>query len=360
MSRVYNFSAGPAVLPEEVLKEAAEEMLDYRGCGMSVMEMSHRSKMFENIIQEAESDLRDLLEIPDNYKVLFLQGGASQQFSMIPMNLMKNRVADYIVTGQWAKKAWQEAQKYGKANKIASSEDKIYSYIPDCSDLPVSPDADYVYICENNTIYGTKFKKLPNTKGKTLVADVSSCFLSEPVDVSKYGILYGGVQKNIGPAGMVISIIREDLITEDVLPGTPTMLTFKTHADAASMYNTPNCYCIYMCGKVFKWLKKMGGLSAMKERNEKKAKILYDFLDSSSLFKGTVVPEDRSLMNVPFITGNKELDAKFVKEAQEAGLENLKGHRSVGGMRASIYNAMPVEGVEALVNFMKNFEKENG
>ena len=335
-------------------------MLDYRGCGMSVMEMSHRSKMFENIIQEAEADLRDLLEIPDNYKVLFLQGGASQQFAMIPMNLMKNRVADYIVTGQWAKKAWQEAQKYGKANKIASSEDKTYSYIPDCSDLPISPDADYVYICENNTIYGTKFKKLPNTKGKTLVADVSSCFLSEPVDVSKYGILYGGVQKNIGPAGMVISIIREDLITEDVLPGTPTMLTFKTHADAGSMYNTPNCYCIYMCGKVFKWLKKMGGLSAMKERNEKKAKILYDFLDSSSLFKGTVVPEDRSLMNVPFVTGNKNLDAKFVKEAQEAGLENLKGHRSVGGMRASIYNAMPIEGVEALVNFMKNFEKENG
>ena len=335
-------------------------MLDYRGCGMSVMEMSHRSKMFENIIQEAEADLRDLLEIPDNYKVLFLQGGASQQFAMIPMNLMKNRVADYIVTGQWAKKAWQEAQKYGKANKIASSEDKTYSYIPDCSDLPISPDADYVYICENNTIYGTKFKKLPNTKGKTLVADVSSCFLSEPVDVSKYGILYGGVQKNIGPAGMVISIIREDLITEDVLPGTPTMLTFKTHADAGSMYNTPNCYCIYMCGKVFKWLKKMGGLSAMKERNENKARILYDFLDSSSLFKGTVVPEDRSLMNVPFVTGNKDLDAKFVKEAQEAGLENLKGHRTVGGMRASIYNAMPVEGVEVLVNFMKNFEKENG
>ena len=358
--RVYNFSAGPSMLPLEVLERAGAEITNYQGSGMSVMEMSHRSKMFENIIQEAESDLRDLLEIPDNYKVLFLQGGASQQFAMIPMNLMKNRVADYIVTGQWAKKAWQEAQKYGKANKIASSEDKIYSYIPDCSDLPVSPDADYVYICENNTIYGTKFKKLPNTKGKTLVADVSSCFLSEPVDVSKYGILYGGVQKNIGPAGMVISIIREDLITEDVLPGTPTMLTFKTHADAASMYNTPNCYCIYMCGKVFKWLKKMGGLSAMKERNEKKAKILYDFLDSSSLFKGTVVPEDRSLMNVPFITGNKELDAKFVKEAQEAGLENLKGHRSVGGMRASIYNAMPVEGVEALVNFMKNFEKENG
>ena len=360
MSRVYNFSAGPAVLPEEVLQEAAKEMLDYRGTGMSVMEMSHRSKAFEEIITAAEQDLRDLMQIPDNYKVLFLQGGASQQFAMIPMNLMKNKVADYIVTGQWAKKAWQEAQKYGKANKIASSEDKTYSYIPDCSDLPISPDADYVYICENNTIYGTKFKKLPNTKGKTLVADVSSCFLSEPVDVSKYGILYGGVQKNIGPAGMVISIIREDLITEDVLPGTPTMLTFKTHADAGSMYNTPNCYCIYMCGKVFKWLKKMGGLSAMKERNENKARILYDFLDSSSLFKGTVVPADRSLMNVPFVTGNKDLDAKFVKEAQEAGLENLKGHRTVGGMRASIYNAMPVEGVEALVNFMKNFEKENG
>ena len=360
MSRVYNFSAGPAVLPEEVLKEAAEEMLDYRGCGMSVMEMSHRSKMFEEIIQGAEADLRDLLQIPDNYKVLFLQGGASQQFAMIPMNLMKNRVADYIVTGQWAKKAWQEAQKYGKANKIASSEDKTFSYIPDCSDLPISPDADYVYICENNTIYGTKFKELPNTKRKTLVADVSSCFLSEPVDVSKYGILYGGVQKNIGPAGMVISIIREDLITEAVLPGTPTMLTFKTHADADSLYNTPNSYCIYICGKVFQWLKKMGGLSAMKERNEQKAKLLYDFLDESSLFHGTVVPKDRSLMNVPFITGNTDLDAKFVKEAKEAGFENLKGHRSVGGMRASIYNAMPVEGVKALVDFMRTFEKENG
>lgn len=360
MSRVYNFSAGPAVLPEVVLQEAAEEMMDYRGCGMSVMEMSHRSKMFETIIQEAEADLRELLQIPDNYKVLFLQGGASQQFAMIPMNLMKNRVADYIVTGQWAKKAWQEARKYGKANKIASSEDKTFSYIPDCSDLDISPDADYVYICENNTIYGTKFKTLPNTKGKILVSDVSSCFLSEPMDISKYGIVYGGVQKNIGPAGMVISIIREDLITSDVLEGTPTMLTYKTHADAGSLYNTPNCYCIYMCGKVFKWLKAMGGLSAMKERNERKAKLLYDFLDESQLFKGTVVPKDRSLMNVPFVTGNQELDAKFVKEAAEAGLENLKGHRSVGGMRASIYNAMPVEGVEALVAFMRKFEKENG
>ena len=359
MSRVYNFSAGPAVLPEEVLKEAQEEMLDYRGCGMSVMEMSHRSKVFQNIIDEAEADFRDLMGIPSNYKVLFLQGGASLQFSMIPMNLMKNGVADYIVTGQWAKKAYAEAQKYGKTNKIASSEDKTFSYIPDCSDLPISPDADYVYICENNTIYGTKYKKLPNTKGKTLVADVSSCFLSEPVNVSDYGIIYGGVQKNIGPAGMVISIVRDDLITDDVLPGTPTMMKFKTHADAGSLYNTPNCYCIYMCGKVFKWLKKMGGLEVMKQRNEEKAKLLYDFLDQSKLFKGTVVPEDRSLMNVPFITGNADLDAKFVKESKEAGLENLKGHRTVGGMRASIYNAMPKEGVEALVAFMKKFEEEN-
>ncbi len=327
---------------------------------MSVMEMSHRSQMFADIIETAEADLRELMNIPDNYKVLFLQGGASQQFSAIPMNLMKNKVADYIITGQWAKKACQEAQRYGKVNIIASSEDKTYTYIPDCSDLPISEDADYVYVCWNNTIYGTKYKTLPNTKGHILVADVSSCFLSEPMDVSKYGVVYGGVQKNIGPAGVVIAIIREDLITDDVLPGTPTLLKWKTQADADSLYNTPPCYNIYICGKVFKWIKKMGGLSAMKERNEKKAKILYDFLDSSSLFKGTVVPEDRSLMNVPFVTGNKDLDAKFVKEAQEAGLENLKGHRSVGGMRASIYNAMPIEGVEALVNFMKNFEKENG
>ena len=278
---------------------------------------------------------------------------------MIPMNLMKNRVADYIVTGQWAKKAYQEAQKYGKANKIASSEDETFRYIPDCSDLPISPDADYVYICENNTIYGTKYKKLPDTKGKLLVSDVSSCFLSAPMDVTKYGIVYGGVQKNIGPAGMVISIVREDLITEDVLPGTPTMMQFKTHADNRSMYNTPNCYCIYICGKVFKWLKSMGGLEAMKERNEKKASILYNFLDESELFKGTVRREDRSLMNVPFVTGDSQMDAKFVAEAAEAGFVNLKGHRTVGGMRASIYNAMPVEGVEKLVAFMKEFEKEN-
>lgn len=359
MKRVYNFSAGPAVLPEEVLKEAADEMLDYRGCGMSVMEMSHRSKVYDQIIKEAEADLRDLMNIPDNYKVLFLQGGASQQFAMIPMNLMKNRVADYIVTGQWAKKAWKEASIYGKANAIASSEDKTFSYIPDCSDLPVSEDADYVYICENNTIYGTKFKTLPNTKGKPLVADVSSCFLSEPVDVTKYGVIYGGVQKNVGPAGVVIVIIREDLITEDTLEGTPTMLKYKTHVDAESLYNTPPAYGIYICGKVFKWIKKMGGLSAMKERNEEKAKILYDFLDESKLFRGTVEKESRSLMNVPFVTGSEELDAKFIKEAKEAGFESLKGHRSVGGMRASIYNAMPIEGVKKLVEFMRKFEEEN-
>ena len=359
MGRVYNFSAGPAVIPEEVLKEAAAEMLDYNGTGMSVMEMSHRSKAFEEIIQTAEADLRDLMNIPDNYKVLFLQGGASQQFAMIPMNFMKNKVADYIITGQWAKKAWKEACKYGKANAIASSEDKTFSYIPDCSDLPISEDADYVYICHNNTIYGTTYKTEPNTKGKILIADMSSDILSQPVDVSKYGMIYFGVQKNVGPAGVVVCIIREDLITEDVLPGTPTMLTYKTHADANSLYNTPPCYGIYICGKVFKWLKKQGGLEAMKARNEKKAKILYDYLDQSEMFKGTVVKEDRSLMNVPFVTGDKDLDAKFVKEAAEAGFVNIKGHRTVGGMRASIYNAMPIEGVEKLVEFMKKFEAEN-
>ena len=359
MARVYNFSAGPAVLPEEVLREAADEMLDYQGCGQSVMEMSHRSKVYDNIIKEAEADLRDLMNIPDNYKVLFLQGGASQQFAAIPMNLMKNKKAAYIVTGQWAKKAYQEAKMYGDAVEVASSADKTFSYIPDCSDLDIPEDADYVYICENNTIYGTKFKELPNTKGHTLVADVSSCFLSEPVDVTKYGVIYGGVQKNVGPAGVVIVIIREDLITDDVLPGTPTMLKYKTQADADSLYNTPPCYGIYICGKVFKWLKKMGGLEVMKQRNEEKAKILYDFLDQSKLFKGTVVPKDRSLMNVPFVTGDADLDAKFVKEATEAGFVNLKGHRTVGGMRASIYNAMPKEGVEKLVAFMKKFEEEN-
>ena len=357
MSRVYNFSAGPAVLPESVLQEAADEMLDYRGTGMSVMEMSHRSKAYQQIIDEAEDDLRTLMGIPDNYKVLFMQGGASQQFAMIPMNLMKNKVADYIITGQWAKKAYQEAKMYGQANAVASSADKTFSYIPDCTDLPISENADYVYICENNTIYGTKYWQLPNTKGKDLVSDVSSCFLSEPVDVTKYGMIYGGVQKNIGPAGVVIGIIREDLITEDVLPGTPTMLRYKTHADNGSMYNTPPAYGIYICGKVFKWLLRNGGLAEMKAYNEKKAAILYDYLDSSKLFHGTVVKKDRSLMNVPFVTGDADMDAKFVKAATEAGFVNLKGHRTVGGMRASIYNAMPIEGVKALVGFMEKYEK---
>ena len=359
MSRVYNFSAGPAVLPEPVLQEAAAEMLDYRGTGMSVMEMSHRSKAYQAIIDAAEADLRTLMGIPENYKVLFLQGGASQQFAMVPMNLMKNKVADYIITGQWAKKAWQEAKLYGQANAIASSADKTFSYIPDCRDLPISPDADYVYICENNTIYGTKFHELPNTRGKDLVADVSSCFLSEPVDVTKYAMLYGGAQKNIGPAGVVIAIIREDLIRDDVLPGTPTMLRYKTHSDAGSMYNTPPCYGIYICGKVFKWLLEMGGLPEIQKRNQEKAAVLYDFLDQSKLFHGTVVKKDRSLMNVPFVTGSTDLDAKFVAAAAEAGFVNLKGHRTVGGMRASIYNAMPMEGVVKLVQFMEKFEAEN-
>lgn len=357
--RVYNFSAGPAVLPEEVLKEAAAEMLDYRGSGMSVMEMSHRSKVYQNIFDQTESDFRKLLNIPDNYKVLFLQGGAHTQFSMVPMNLMHHGVADYIITGLWAKKAWKEAQMYGQANAIASSADGNFSYIPDCSDLPVSDHADYVYICENNTIYGTKFKQLPNTKGKMLISDVSSCFLSEPMDVTKYGYVYGGVQKNIGPAGVVIGIIREDLISEECYPNTPTMLRYKTYADNGSMYNTPPCYNIYICGKVFQWLLDQGGLEVMKQRNEEKAKILYDFLDNSQLFQGVVEKKDRSMMNVTFVTGSDELNAKFVAEADAAGFKNLKGHRSVGGMRASIYNAMPKAGVEALVNFMDDFERTN-
>ena len=359
MSRVYNFAAGPAVLPEEVLKEAAAEMLDYKGTGMSVMEMSHRSKIFEEIIQEAEQDLRDLMNIPDNYKVLFIQGGGSTQFAMVPMNLMKNRVADYIITGQWAKKAAAEAKRYGKINEVASSADKTFSYIPDVSKIKVSDDADYVYICHNNTIYGTTYHKLPDTKGKILVADMSSDILSQPIDVTKYGLIFAGVQKNIGPAGTVVVIIREDLITDDVLEDTPTMLRYKIHADNKSLYNTPPAYGIYICGKVFKYLKKLGGLEAMKKRNEEKAKILYDYIDSSELFKGTVVKEDRSLMNVPFITGDKDLDAKFIKEAKAAGIENIKGHRTVGGMRASIYNAMPIEGLKYLVEFMKKFEDEN-
>ena len=359
MSRVYNFSAGPAVLPEEVLRQASEEMMDYRGCGMSVMEMSHRSSVFQGILDEAEADLRDLLQIPDNYKVMFLNGSAHHQFAAVCMNLMKNRKADYIITGQWSKRAFQEGKKYGEAVALASSEDRTFSYIPDCSDLPVDDDADFVYICENNTIYGTKFRKLPNTKGKLLVVDVSSCFLSEPMEVEKYGVIYGGVQKNIGPAGMTINIVREDLITDDVLDCTPTVMKWKTQADAGSLYNTPNCWDIYICGLVFKWLKKNGGLAGMKAINEKKAALLYDYLDSSRLFRGTVAKEDRSLMNVPFVTGDKEKDAAFIAKAEKAGFVNLKGHRSVGGMRASIYNAMPVEGVEKLVDFMKAYEAEN-
>ena len=359
MSRVYNFAAGPAVLPEEVLKEAADEMLDYNGTGMSVMEMSHRSKDFEVIIQDAERNLRELMNIPNNYKVLFLQGGASMQFAMVPMNLMKNRVADYIITGQWAKKAAIEAEKFGKVNVLATSADKTFSYIPDMSKIKVSNDADYVYICHNNTIYGTTYHTLPDTKEKILVADMSSDILSQPIDVTQYGLIFAGVQKNIGPAGTVIVIIREDLITDDVLNGTPTMLKYKIHSDNNSLYNTPPAYGIYICGKVFKHLKKLGGLEVMKVRNEEKAKILYDYLDSSKLFNGTVVKEDRSLMNVPFITGNKELDDKFIKEAKKVGIENIRGHRTVGGMRASIYNAMPIEGVKYLVEFMKKFEEEN-
>jgi phosphoserine aminotransferase len=359
MNRVYNFAAGPATLPEEVLEEAAEEMLDYRGCGLGVMEMSHRSEKYATIIGEAKQDLIDLLGIPENYDVLFVQGGASQQFAAVPMNLMRNKVADYIVTGEWAKKAFAEGRIYGDVRKIASSEDRAFSYIPDCSDLDVSEDADYLYICENNTIYGTEFSQLPNTKGKDLVADQSSMFLSRPCDVSKYGLIFAGAQKNIGPAGVVVVIIRRDLIREDVLAGTPTMLKYKTHADHDSLYNTPPAYSIYICGKVFKWLKAMGGLEIMQERNEKKAALLYDFLDRSRLFKVTAEAGSRSLMNVPFITGSDELDAKFIAEARTAGLVQLKGHRTVGGMRASIYNAMPYEGVQALVNFMEKFEKEN-
>ena len=347
------------MLPLEVLETAQKEMLDYHGSGQSVMEMSHRSKVYDEIIKTAEADFRELAGVPDDYKVLFLQGGASTQFAMIPMNLMKNKVADYIVTGQWAKKAWQEAQKFGTANKIASSEDKTFTYIPDVSNLPISENADYVYICQNNTIYGTRYKELPDTKGKILVSDVSSMFLSEPMDVSRYGIVYGGVQKNVGPAGVTIVVIREDLISDEVLPGTPTMLKYKTHADSDSLYNTPPAYNIYVCGLVFKWLKKMGGLTEMKKINEEKAKILYDFLDASSMFKGTVVPEYRSLMNVPFVTDSDELNKKFIDEASKAGFVNLKGHRTVGGMRASIYNAMPAEGVKKLVEFMDKFEKEN-
>lgn len=357
MGRVYNFSAGPACLPEEVLREAAADMLDYKGTGMGVMEMSHRTPEFEEILHTAESDLRELMGIPENYKVLFLQGGGWQQFSAVPMNMVRNGKADYIVTGQWAKKAAEEAEKYLTVNRVASSADRNFSYIPDCSDLPIDEDADYVYICQNNTIFGTKYPKLPDTKGKTLVADVSSMFLSEPIPVNEYGVIYAGVQKNAGPAGLVVSIIREDLIRDDVPAFVPTMLKWKTQADADSLFNTPNCWAIYICGLVFKWLKAKGGLSVMKAENEKKSSLLYSFLDQSEMFKGTVEKNSRSLMNIPFITGNKELDAKFIAASKAAGFENLKGHRVVGGMRASLYNAVPYRAVEDLIGFMEEFEK---
>ena len=357
--RVYNFSAGPATMPEEVLEEVAAEVLNYRGSGMSVMEMSHRSKVYQQIIDEAEADLRELMQIPDNYKVLFIQGGATLQFSAIPLNLCRNGVFDYIVTGAWSKKAATEAKKYGKVNVIASSEDRNYSYIPDCSDLPIDEDADYVYICENETIHGTTYPVLPNTKGKILVSDQSSMFLSKPVNVSDYGLIYGGVQKNIGPAGLAIVIIREDLIRADIDPKTPIYLRYDTHANAGSMYNTPNCWAIYVCGKVFKYLLRTGGLEAMAKRNEEKAKVMYDFLDQSKMFTGTVEKKDRSLMNIPFVTGDKDKDAAVVAATKAAGFDNLKGHKSVGGLRASIYNAMPKEGVEALVEFLTKYEAEN-
>lgn len=359
MKRVYNFSAGPAILPEEVLLEAQKEMLDYDNSGMSVMEMSHRSAMYQKIIDEAEQDLRSLMHIPDNYKVLFLQGGATTQFSMIPMNLMKKGVADYIVTGAWAKKAYQEAKKYGQVNQIASSEDKMFSYIPNVKNLNVSEDADYVFMCDNNTIYGTKYYELPDTKGKVLVNDASSCILSEPIDVSKYGVIFAGAQKNIGPAGTVIVIIREDLIRKDLKADTPVMLRYDIHAENGSMYNTPPTYGIYICGKVFKWLLNLGGLEAIHKINIHKANLLYDYLDESSLFYGTVEKKSRSLMNVCFKTDSDELNDLFIKEAKKLGFDNLKGHRSVGGMRASIYNAMPTEGVKALVDFMKSFEQKH-
>lgn len=360
MSRVYNFSAGPSMLPESVLKKAAAEMLDYQGSGQSVMEMSHRSKVYDAIIKEAEALLREVMQIPDNYKVLFLQGGASSQFAMIPLNLMTGSgKADYVITGQWAKKAYKEGSRYGEAHVVASSEDKTFSYIPKLDKSAFTPDADYFHICMNNTIYGTVYHELPDTGDVPLVADISSCILSRPIDVSRFGVLYAGAQKNMAPAGLTVVIIREDLIghAQEI---TPTMFNYKTHADADSMFNTPPCYTIYIAKLVLEWIKnEIGGLDKMLEINEKKAKMLYDFLDSSEMFRGTVVPEDRSLMNVPFVTGSDELDAKFVKAATEAGFVNLKGHRSVGGMRASIYNAMPVEGVEKLVAFMKKFEEEN-
>ena len=357
--RVYNFSAGPAMMPEPVLEEIAAEMMNYQGSGMCVMEMSHRSKVFEDILAETKADLVKLMGIPDNYKILFVQGGGTLQFAMIPMNLMKNGVACYVETGSWSERAIAEGEKYGDVKIVASSKDKNFSYIPDCSNLDIPNNADYLYICENETIHGTTYYNLPDAKGKVLVTDQSSMFLSRPCDVSKYGLIWGGVQKNLGPAGIAIVIIREDLIREDLAPTVPTYLSYKTHADADSLYNTPNCWSIYACGKVFKYLLKMGGLAEMHKRNQEKAAILYDFLDQSKLFKGTVRKEDRSLMNVPFVTPTKEQDAEVVAATKKAGFDNLKGHRSVGGLRASIYNAMPKEGVQALVDFLKKYEAEH-
>ena len=360
MSRVYNFSAGPSMLPLEVLETAAKEMCEFGATGQSVMEMSHRSKEYDAIIKETEANLREIMNIPENYEVLFLQGGASSQFAMVPLNLMnKSGKADFVVTGQWANKAYKEAARYGEAKVVASSADKTYSYIPKLDKATFTPDADYFHICMNNTIYGTRFTELPDTGNVPLVADISSCILSEPIDVSKFGVLYAGAQKNLAPAGLTIVIIRKDLIG-NAMDITPTMLNWKTHADNGSMFNTPPCYTIYIAKLVLEWIKnEVGGLDKMYELNKKKADLLYGFLDSSEMFKGTVVPEDRSLMNVPFVTGDADLDAKFVKEATEAGFVNIKGHRSVGGMRASIYNAMPYEGVEKLVEFMKKFEADN-
>ena len=357
--RVYNFSAGPAMMPEPVLEEIAAEVLNYRGSGMSVMEMSHRSKVFQDILAQAEADLRELMHIPENYKVLFVQGGGTVQFAMVPMNLMKKGVACYVETGAWSKKAIAEAKRYGEVKIVASSADKNFSYIPNCSDLDIPDNADYVYICENETIHGTTWHNLPNTKGKILVADQSSMFLSRPCDVSKYGLIWAGVQKNVGPAGMAIVIIREDLIREDLPEFVPTYLRYKTHADADSLYNTPNCWSIYCCGKVFQYLLANGGLEAMAQRNEEKAAVLYDFLGRSKFFTAAVRKEDRSLMNVPFFSPSKEQDAEVAASAKAAGFDNLKGHKSVGGLRASIYNAMPKEGVEALVDFLKKYEAEH-
>ncbi|MCL2077320.1 MAG: 3-phosphoserine/phosphohydroxythreonine transaminase [Oscillospiraceae bacterium] len=357
--RVYNFSAGPAVLPEEVLKKAASELFEYENSGQSVMEMSHRSKEYEAIHSGCTALMREVLAIPDNYKVLFLQGGANMQFDMIPLNLMNSGKADFVVTGQWAGKAQSEAKRYGTANIVASSKDKTFSYIPELDSSKFDPNADYFHICFNNTIFGTKFPELPQTGNVPLVADMSSCILSEPVDVSKYGLIYACAQKNVAPAGVTVVIIREDLIRDLKDSNVPTMLQYKTYADSDSLYNTPPTYSIYMCKLVLEWVKSKGGLTAMKQYNEKKAAVLYNYLDNSGLFKSTVEKKFRSLMNVPFVTGKEEIDKKFIAEAKAAGFVNLAGHRSVGGMRASIYNAMPIEGVEKLVAFMKKFEEEN-